>query len=105
MSTEWINAEEKKPPSCKRVLLAYINSSKKNRVVAGHYTEKFIDENYDQDVEFFEYDEESDNNYVPCGWYEDSFSHEEYAGYWLENQDVLFWAEFPKFPKIEELKK
>lgn len=94
----WNNAKEKLPPSGKSVLLAYINSSEKNRIVTGHYTEKFTDDNYDADGEFYEYDEKSDNYYVPCGWYENSFNHEDYAGYWLENQEVLFWAELPVFP-------
>ncbi len=98
---EWKKPQDKMPPNGKSILVAYKNSNNKNRLIKGHYTEKFTDENYDSDGEFYEYDKKSDNNYVPCGWYEDSYSHEEYSGYWLESQEVLFWAELPKSPIIE----
>jgi len=98
MKVEWINIKDKMPSSGKRVLIVYKNSLGKNRIVIGHHTEKFTDENYDMDGEFFEYDEKNDMYYVPKGWYESSYSHEEYYGYWLENQDVLFWAEVPESP-------
>jgi hypothetical protein len=92
----WHDVKEKMPKSGKSVLLYYKNVLEKDRYTIGHYTEKFTDENYDEEGEFYEWDEKTGTYYVPCGWYERSWSHCDYSGFWLENQEVLKWAEIPR---------
>ena len=95
MLENWINPKEKMPTAGKKVMIVYKNSLYKNRIVFGHYTAKFTDQ--DCSDEFYEECPKDNELYVPQGWYEASYSHEDYSGYYLENQEVLFWSEIPEF--------
>ena len=76
---DWISVKEQMPPSGKIVLLQYKNCVDKNRIVIGTYVEKFTDENYDSDGEWWEYNEANDTYYLPEGGYENMQNNPDYA--------------------------
>ena len=66
---EWISVEDRLPESERYVIAYGKNSYGNGRTIRAFYAEKFTVEQSDDD-EWTDYDEKSDEFYLPKGWYE-----------------------------------
>lgn len=92
---EWISVKQQMPKNCKNVIACFKNRLGKKRIVIAWYAEKYtVEVNQDFD-EYFEYDEDGDNFYLPEGWYEYSFGHD-FSPFIGDRVD--YWMPLPKPP-------
>ena len=98
--TEWINADEIKPPKVKSVLVVFKNIYGHTHITIAQYVppksvlaEDFLNEEADYD----EYDEEKDCYWCKEGWFEYQYSAD--INY-LMDDEILFWAYLPENPVL-----
>lgn len=93
--TTWIPVST--PPETEVPVIAYVESAfsnpKATRRVRAYYVPAKTSENYADD--FCEYDEETDNYYLPEGWYE---CNEFEETHWKIDGNVTHWMPLPTPP-------
>jgi len=82
------------------VLISYLNSYGKSRVIIARYIEKFTEEAGENWDDFGEYNEETDSYYWPDGWYEKIDNWDEYSDIKVSSNITLTgWQPLPKPPE------
>ena len=99
---KWISVKDKLPPHGVNVLVAYVNDWGKNRIVIGHYLERWREESYCDECSD-EYSEELDNYFLKQGWYENLDNWGDYSSVVIHEGEVSHWAELPPFPNGKEV--
>lgn len=93
----WTPVNEAMPEYGKKVLASYVNSCGKERIIVGSYVGK-LQEEAGVDDDWFEYDEATDNYYLPEGWYEQQENWGEYSSIFVNEGAVTHWMPLPKPP-------
>lgn len=95
--SEWISVHNEIPR--KTVLVHYLNGLNKHRIAKAFYADKFeVEENHNEVVDWLDYDEKTDNYYLPQGWYEtidnwDDFGHVQIP------YEITHFMPLPKIPE------
>jgi hypothetical protein len=101
---EWIDVNQEKPKSGKRVIFTWENSHGKRRTGMGYYADEFAlqaedtwENFYEMDDDFFEYRDDDVNfevPYLPEGFYEELAERE----YCIPQYRVTHWMKLPIDP-------
>ena len=92
---EWISVEERLPENEQNVLWTFKNSCWKSRVIRCFYARKFQVEIYDDPYDFWEWNEEKDEYYIPEWWYESNeYDEVNYA----ISDEITHWQPLPLPP-------
>ena len=97
---EWISVKDKLPDHGRNVLATYKNSHGKNRIIVGHYLERFKEESDCSDDCHDEYHEESDGYYYCEGWYERQDNNNDFSSMFVSEGEVSHWMPLLKAPMV-----
>lgn len=95
---DWISVKDAMPDSGKKVLATYKNSLGNDRIIVGNFVERFTEET-GVDDDWFEYSEETDEYYLPAGWYEQQDNWDEYGSIFVNEGEITHWSPLPKLPE------
>jgi hypothetical protein len=100
MNNEWHSADTKPDPG-KKVLVHYRNELGKDRIVVGFWVpDRWKEATSDDELDCV-YDEETDTDFWPEGWYEAIDNWDDYSAVVI-NHPVLHWMPLPSLPTGED---
>lgn len=97
----WINAADQMPPPGKPVLVVYTthHTPPRERINRAHWIPaKFEEAGSESDN--FEYDEDTDTDYTPAGWYECIDHWDEYSAVAMAGVTVTRWMPLPSLSSV-----
>lgn len=98
--SKWISVEDRLPESGVNVIACQVTHNYGFQLqFVGHYTGKFEEVSDCDCDDFNEYDESTDEYYVPEGWYENQYNWDEFASIAVHGGDVTHWMPLPEPPK------
>jgi hypothetical protein len=91
---KWISVKDRLPEPGVKVIAYFLNEfGKHRRIMAMYAPPKTVEA--ETDDEWCDYDEKTDNYYIPCGWYE----HNEFdETHWGIDNNITHWMPLPKPP-------
>ena len=96
MKKDWIKVSDRFPEPEQKVIAFYKNPLGKARTIMACYVPKFACLGYIDDDTDLEYDEATDESYLPEGWYEENeFEEVHYA----VDGNITHWMPLPKNPE------
>ena len=96
---DWIRVEDQLPKHGINVIATYKNSVGRDRIIVGHYLERWKEESgCDVDVND-EYSEKLDGYFYKEGWYEQQDNWNDYASITVHEGEVTHWMPLPDPPK------
>ena len=92
----WISTFKQLPSG--NVLAFYKNACGKERIVKAFYARQYeIEQPINE--EFQEYNEITDQYYLPKGWHECIDNWEEYSSVFIHEGEVTHWMPLPEYPQ------
>lgn len=98
--TDWISVEDEMPPPMTDVLICqqYAHNGVKVRLV-GKWIPSLTEVAGSDVDDWHEYDEGTDEYYVPEGWYENQHNWGEFASIHAPSELITHWMPLPETPK------
>lgn len=93
---KWISVADEMPEHGKNVLATYRNNYGKNRIIVGHYFERWKEESDCDNDNNDEFSEKLDGYYYCEGWYEQQDNWGDYASIAVHEGEVTHWMPLPK---------
>jgi len=95
MITSWISVEKELPTG--NCLAFYKNWAGNERIVRAFYARQYEIEQ-PPNAEYQEYNEITDEYYLPSGWHECIDNWEEYSSIFIHEGTVTHWMPLPEYP-------
>ncbi len=97
-SGEWISVKDALPSHGANVLATFTNDYGKQRVIVGHYLERWREESTFDGNDDDEYSEELDYYFMKQGWYENTENWGDYSAVAVSEGVVTHWMSLPLPP-------
>jgi hypothetical protein len=100
---QWVSVEDQMPKPGRPVLAVYTTHHEppRQRVNRAHWMPAKFEE-ADSEADHFEYDEETDTNWTPPGWYEQMDHWGEYSSVAMSDVTVTHWMPLPQPPAMQK---